>query len=114
MFFAVNDIDIASYANDNTPYMIIDNVDDLIASLEKASNGLFEWFKNNILQSNADKCHLLVSTNDRVRINVDRFKIDYSDTVKLLGVTFDGKLTFDDHISGICKKAGRESLFWPE
>ena len=102
MFFAVNDIDIASYTDDNTPYMIIDN------------NGLFEWFKNNILQSNADKCHLLVSTNDRVRINVDGFKIDYSDTLKLLGVTFDGKLTFDDHISGICKKAGRESLFWPE
>ena len=49
LFFAVNDIDIASYKNDNTPYMIIDNMDDLIASLEKASNGLFEWFKNNIL-----------------------------------------------------------------
>ena len=49
LFFAVNDIDIASYKNDNTPYMIIDNMDDLIASLEKASNGLLEWFKNNIL-----------------------------------------------------------------
>ena len=88
--------------------MIADNVDDLITSLEQASNGLFEWFKNNLLKSNADKCHLLVSTNDRVSVNVDGFKIDKSDTEKLLGVKFDKKLTFDDHISDICKKAGRK------
>ena len=108
MLFTVNDIDIASYADDNTPYMIADNVDDLITSLEQASNGLFEWFKNNLLKSNADKCHLFVSTNDRVSMNVDGFKIDKSDTEKLLGVKFDKKLTFDDHISDICKKAVRK------
>ena len=30
------------------------------------------------------------------------------DTEKLLDVTFDRKLTFDDHISDICKKVGRK------
>ena len=108
LFFTVNDIDIASYADDNTPYMIADNVDDLITPLEQASNDLFEWSKNNLLKSNADKCHLLLSTNDRVSMNLDGFKIDKSDTEKLLGVKFDKKLTFDDHISDICKKAGRK------
>ena len=34
LFFTVNDIDIASYADGNTPYMIADNVNDLITSLE--------------------------------------------------------------------------------
>ena len=76
MLFTVNDIDIASYADDNTPYMIADNVDDLITSLEQASDSFFEWFKNNRLRSNADKYHLLVSANDRVSMNVDGFKID--------------------------------------
>ena len=80
MFFTLNDIDIANYAHDNTPYMISDKVDDLITSFEQASNDLFEWFKNNLLKSNADKCHLLVSANDRVSMNVDGFKIDKSDT----------------------------------
>ena len=47
--------------------------------------------QNNLLKSNADKCHLLVSTNDRVSMNVDRFKIDKNDTKKLLGVKFDLK-----------------------
>ena len=104
MFFTVNDIDIASYEDDSTPYMIADNVDDLITSLEQASNGLFEWFKNNLLKSNADKCHLFVSTNDRVSMNVDGFKIDKSDTEKLLGVKFDKKLTFDDQSLTSVKK----------
>ena len=98
-FFTVNDIDIPSYVDDNTPYIIAVNVDDLIASLEQPFNGLFQWFKNNLLQSNADKCHLLVSTNDRVSMNVDRFKIDKSDAEKLLGARFDKKLTFGDNIS---------------
>ena len=91
MFFIANDIDIDSYADDNTPYMIADNVDDVITSLEQASNSLYEWFKNNLLRSNSDKCHLLLSTKDRVSMNVDGFKIDKSDTEKLLGVKFDLK-----------------------
>ena len=41
-------------------------------------------------------------------MSVDGFQIDKSDTEKLLGVKFDKKLTFDYHISGICKKAGRK------
>ena len=53
----------------------------------------FDWFQNNLLKSNTEKCHLLVITNDRVSVNVDRSKIDKSYTEKLLGVTFDRKLT---------------------
>ena len=108
LFFTVNDIGIARYADDNIPYMIADNVDDLITSLEQASNGLTEWLKNNFLKSNADKCYLLVSTNDRMSMNVNGFKIDKSDTEKLLGVKFAKKLFFYDHICDLCKKAGRK------
>ena len=98
---------MGSYADDNAPNMIADDVDDLITSLEQTSNGLFEWFKNNLLKSNADKYHLLVSADGRVSMNVDGFKIDKSDTEKLLGVKFDKK-TFDDHIPDICKKPGKK------
>ena len=38
-------------------------------------------------------------------MNVDGFKINKSDTEKLLGEKFDNYMTFDDHISDICKKA---------
>ena len=37
LFFILNDVDIESYADDNTPYVIANDIDDVIASLEKAS-----------------------------------------------------------------------------
>ena len=57
---------------------------------------------------NADKCHLLVSTNNTVKIKVGNFDVINSKIEKLLGVKFDHKLTFDDHISELCKKASRK------
>ena len=55
LFLILNDVDIASYADDNTPYVIADDINGVITSLEKASKALFEWFENNLLKSNADK-----------------------------------------------------------
>ena len=31
-FFIINNIDIASYADDNAPYIVADNIDDLVKS----------------------------------------------------------------------------------
>ena len=60
------------------------------------------------MKSNADKCHLLLSTNNASNIKIGN--IDISNSEKLLGVKFDYKLTFDDHISELCKKASRKIL----
>ena len=61
LFFTLNDVGIASYADDNTPYVIADNINGAIASLEKASKALFEQFENNFLRNTADKCYLFTS-----------------------------------------------------
>ena len=55
------------------------------------------------MKSNANKCHLLVSTNNTVNIRVENFDIKDSDCEKLLGVKFNHKLTFNSHISDLCK-----------
>ena len=36
---------------------------------------LFKWFENNLLKSNADKCHFLVSSSDAVSIRVNEYDI---------------------------------------
>ena len=54
----LKDIDIASYADDSGRF-IVENKIDVIASLEQVS----DWFKNNRLKNNFDKCHVLVRTN---------------------------------------------------
>ena len=60
------------------------------------------------MKSNADKCHLLVSTSNKVDIRIDNFDISHSKCEKLLGVKFDHKLTIDDHICELCKNATRK------
>ena len=42
LFFILNYVDIASYADDNTLYVIADDINGVIASLEKPSKALFE------------------------------------------------------------------------
>ena len=96
--FVVNDIDIASYAQSNTTYIIDDNMDDLITSLDEAAITLFEQFENSLLKSNADNCNLLVSTKDSVSINVTGNKIGKRNTEKLLGVNFDKKVSLGDQM----------------
>ena len=52
------------------------------------------------MESNADKCHLLVSTGSNVNIRIDNFDISNSN--------IDHKIAFDDHISGLRKNASKE------
>ena len=106
--FIHNDTDIANFADDNTPYLSAKNVEDVIESLERASVSLFRWFENNLLKGNADKFHFLVSPSQEVSLNVNNFKIKKSDCEKLLGVKFDSKLRFDQHITDLCRRTRRK------
>ena len=104
-FFVVKDIDITSYADDSTPFIVKNNIDNVIASLEQLSDALL---KNNRLKDNVDKCHVLVSTNKPVGIKIGDYTIDNSECRKLLGVKIDVNINFNDNISDLCKKASRK------
>ena len=43
----MSDIDIASFADDNTPYKTGDNIEEVIQKLEAASKTLFQLFNDN-------------------------------------------------------------------
>ena len=110
LYLVLKDVDIANFADDNTPFTSANNIDDLIDFLEKASSSLFKWFKDNLFKGNPDKCYLLVSTNEKTKINIGEFSIENSDCERLLGVKIDNKLTFDCHVSDTCKKANRKLM----
>ena len=78
MFYDINDCDIASYADDNTPYASSNNLDAVINKLEESTNKLFQWFRNNYMKANADKCYLLVTGNCEVSANINEFEIESS------------------------------------
>ena len=102
------DIDIANYADDNTPYHCSENTASVIERLEIAAITLFDWFKDNYLKANAEKCHLLLSTNETQQMQINETIIDSSNKQKLLGVLIDNKLSFDQHVSNLCIKANQK------
>ena len=104
----MKDVDIAIFADDITPFTSSNNIDDLIDSLEKASSSLFKWFKDNLFKGSPGKCHLLVSSNEKTKINIGQFSIEKSDCERLLGVKIDNKLTLDCHVCDMRKKANRQ------
>ena len=65
-----------------------------------------QWLSNNQMKANADKCHLLTSSNKESNICIDN-NIN-SKCGKLLGVKIHQKLNFNAHINDICKKAGQK------
>ena len=52
------------YADDNTPYNFDFDLDNVISNLEKSTNSLLNWFRENDMKANTDKCHLLVSSDE--------------------------------------------------
>ena len=57
------------------------------------------------MKGKEDKCHVILSLQDNVHVNVGTAQIENSKCRKLLGINIDSKLTFEDHINRICKKA---------
>ena len=52
LFSIINNVNLGSYTDDNTPYGIGDGV--MQVSLKEASNELFCWFANNQMKANPD------------------------------------------------------------
>ena len=86
--------EIASYADDNTPYATGVCLEKTLQKVEKASNTLFKWFSDNYMVANADKCHLLTSTSEEVSVKIENQIIKNSLQEKLLKILTENGLTF--------------------
>ena len=60
------------------------------------------------MKANADKCHLLVSSDESCTAKIEDFSIKNSTEEKLLGVKFDSNLSFESHITSLCKNASQK------
>ena len=106
----MDDINTAHYADVSTPFASGDTPLNVITSLENAAEKLFEWFANNHMKANHDKCHLL-STLTPISIKTKDYIIKNSDIEKLLGVIVDANLNFNCHSENILKKASKKFTF---
>ena len=105
LFYFFEGIAVASYADDTTPYSANKTNDLVIKEIEHFSKAFFKWFGFNYMKTNGGKSHISFSGNDNVSANIDDHTIICEKHNKLVGIILDSKLTFEDHINNLCKKA---------
>ena len=108
LFIIMNDVDFASYEDDNTPFFVANDLDEVIYKLQNASKSLFQWFADNQMKANPDKCHFICSANVKTSIMIENEQVENSNCEKLLGVFFDSRLAFQTHMNNIYKKASQK------
>ena len=79
-----------------------------LEKLEEVGKVLFEWFSNNSLKVNADKYHLILSTDEPFLINIDNEVIKNSNNKKLLRINLNNRLGFDTHVTNICNRVSKK------
>ena len=123
LFLFINKAKLANFADDNTIYTDCAEIETLLNILEKESETAINWFKENEMIVNPDKFQALIlgkhKQNDNIKLKINGSDIIPRKSVTLLGVEIDNKLSFNDHITTICKKAGNKinamvelKIFW--
>ena len=108
IFFDIIERYIASYVDDNTSYNFDFSLGNVISNLEKSTNSLLNWFRENHMKANADKCHPFVSSDESCTAKIEDVSIKKSTEEKLLGVKFDSNLSFENLVTSLCKKASQK------
>ena len=70
--------------------------------LRKTSKVLFEWFKNNLINV------IYYQFCEDAIVRVNEYDVRKSESEKLLGIKFETKLTFENHMRDICSKASQK------
>ena len=60
------------------------------------------------MKANADKCNLLVSSDENCTANIEDFSIKNSTRGKLLEVKLDSNLSFENPVTSLCKKTSQK------
>ena len=101
LFFIIEKFDITNFTDDNAPYVTGDNISSLVKLLEEVACAIFQQFKDNEMKVNADKYHVLLSTSYQLTVRINEVQIKNSQSEKLIGITIDNDLKFEDHINFI-------------
>ena len=66
LFLITENIDIASYADDNTLYTTGNSIEEVIQKLENAAKTLFQWFSDNQMKANPSVTFYVAQTEKLV------------------------------------------------
>ena len=98
--------EICNFADDNTIYSCANDMSKVISNLTQDLKTVLSWFKANQLAANPSKFQMIVLGEQRpISISVENVVITSTESVELLGICIDNKLTFSSYISSLCHTA---------
>ena len=110
LFYITGESDVCNFADDTTFYACDRDLNSVLTSLEHDSLVAVEWFENNYMKLNQEKCHLLVSgfKYQQHCIKIGSSPVWERNSEKLLGINIDRELSFENHVHNICVTAGHK------
>ena len=113
IFYIIDDnAQLCNYADDNSLYVIANNPDSIKIPLIKNFKQITKWFYENYMILNPGKCHYMFlgkkGESDNNQLILENVTLSASPSETLLGIIIDKKLTFDNHVTMLCKKTSQK------
>ena len=111
MIFFLKRSKVCNFADDNTLYATSKQLHEVLASLELDVGITLDWFETNFMVANPSKFQIMflgLHQPHKLCLEINNQIVPSSDTVKLLGIDIDSKLSFDNHVKAVCAKASRK------
>ena len=108
-------ISSVKYVDDTTLWEICDITKE-DTNLQCATEQVIQWCKDNRMSLNTEKTKTMVISFSKLTpkfqpITIDNTQIEDINTFKLLGVKINNKLSWEEHVNYICKKAAQRLYF---
>ena len=72
MLYLMEDAEICNYADDTTIYVVRYKTDDAVRRFEDGVAAILNWFPNNYVKLNEEKCHVMIfgGIHDDIRVKI--------------------------------------------
>ena len=81
---------------------------EVITEIKSGVKSLPLWFRSNCMKVNPDKFHLPLSDKKSHHVGICNEKLSSTCNEKFFGIKIDNKLTLEEHIERLCKKASQK------
>lgn len=104
---------LPNYVDDNILFASSSDIASLMDLLRQDSNTTIDWLITNYMIVNPKEFQAIVITkrnlqNNLASLSINNIKIKLKDSLELLEVTTDDKLTFEKHIIKLCRSASSQ------
>ena len=111
-YFIDENAQLCNYADDNSLYVIANNLDSIKIHLNKNFKQITNWFYDNYMILNPGKCHYMTlgkkTESDDDQLILENVTLTASPSETLLGIKIDKNLTFNEHLTILCKKTSQK------